>query len=244
MSVTDGNVLEKFFLQCEECRGLSDDMICEHCGNIMVEVVNDVTELSQQKVKAQNLDPGFSPPTFERRREVNPLGMYLKEQKDILRKGNGSRKLDMVAEMRTWRNMNTEGKAKYKQMSMNDRNTLTRPDASEQSVEEIQDMLEKKKAKNRKDAEVKAIKKRQVDIMKVDVQSSRALMYGWIHEKKASIADLDQDILHCDRELEDLSKEIVVSDKLLAVKKSSLVALKKEYKELFPRIKNSGTHVN
>ena len=243
MSDLEGNVLERFVLQCDKCQGLSEELSYEHCGNIMVEVVKDATEFSQQRTNAKNLE-GCSPPKLKRRREVNPLGMYLKEQKDLLRKGNSSRKLDMVAARRTWKNMTEEEKAKYKEMSKKDRDTITRQDANEQSAKKIEDMLEKKKAKNKKDAEVKAIKRGQLDLMKVDVQSSRALLCGLIDEKRAAIADMDKDILHCDREFEDLTKEMVVFDKLLSVKKSNLLELKKEYKELFPKSKNSGTHVN
>ena len=85
MSDLEGNVLERFVLQCDKCQGLSEELSCEHCGNIMVEVVNDATEFSQQRTNAKNLE-GCSPPKLKRRREVNPLGMYLKEQKDLLTK--------------------------------------------------------------------------------------------------------------------------------------------------------------
>ena len=82
----------------------------------MEEVVDDATEFFQQRENAKNFE-GCSPPKLKKRHEVSPLGMCLKEQKDLLRKGNKNRKLDMVAEMRT-NNMNEEEKAKYKQMSL------------------------------------------------------------------------------------------------------------------------------
>ena len=237
---------EKFgddiIIPCDKCQGLSGD--CSHCGIILVEVVDKEAkehaltdlqavriELSEQK-KLEELE--VSRYKLKRKREVNSLGMFLMERKQNLKKGA---KLDMDAEMKTWRNMCKEDKAKYIEMSIEDKKRLKKPVAKEKSNEE--DIIEKKKAKNMKDAKVKAERLGKLNEMKADFQASVGMMQSMIVEKKASIAELDKDIITCDSVLENIQRELTVSDKLLSVKSTNLAVLKKEYKELYSRNKKS-----
>jgi len=235
---------------CDKCQGLSGDVNCTNCGIITVEVVNDEPEeralTDQQAVPSESEQKkleeasGLEEPEaksrfkLKRKREVNSLGMFLMERKQKLKKGS---KLDMDLEMETWRNMCKDEKAKYKEMSIEDKKRLKKPDVKQKADEGV--VIEKKKAKNLKDSQVKAERLRSLNEMKVDVQTSVGMLQSMIVEKKASIAELDVDIVKCDSELENIQRELTVSDKLISVKSANLAGLKKEYKELYSRNKKS-----
>jgi hypothetical protein len=236
---------------CDICQELSEDLICSNCGNLLLEISNEesgsafssqpsiqtpIQEDELSKHKPSNIQDQENPSQHkpDRKREVNSLGMYLQEKKQKLTMNN---KLDLDAAFSSWRKLSEEEKAKYKQMSIEDRNKLNSQAVKEKSSDVSQNNIEKKRAKNVQDAKAKAIKRKQVDHLKEDVNASRTLLNSMIAGKKEALANIEEDVVACNKELDNLSREIVVSVKLKNVKKDNLEVLKKEYKELFARHK-------
>ena len=134
--------------------------------------------------------------------------------------------------------MTESEKAKYKQQSLKDRDFIvarkvTQFKEKKKKKTDTEDIVRKKKMKNKKDTELKAQKREESSEMKKDLDCSRKMLDSMIVEKKDSSASLTKEIEFKDKEIEDVSNEIKLSEKLLLNKKERLVAIKKEYKELF-----------
>ena len=54
-------------------------------------------------------------------------------------------------------------------------------------------------------------------------------------DKRKALLDLDKDLAECKERKQTLSRTVLVSDKLLEVKKEKLKVIKTDYKELFSR---------
>ena len=206
---------------CDRCTGLSEDLnVCSHCGNVLLEN-SKPTE-----------DEGSSQQKRSRRREINPYGMYLYEQKLELREKNSARKLDVDAALVRWRNMSEEERIKYKTMSFEDRKSLKVGDGKETTVIE-ENMKDRKRLKKEYDAKTVAVKRKATDDLKRDAECSKVLLKSMIAEKRVALAGIEKEIIGCDEELEKLSTEMNVAEKLKGLKKEELNVVKKEYKKLF-----------
>jgi hypothetical protein len=230
---------------CIQCNNFSEDLNnCRHCGNIdlngvEVQIVSD--ETVQEVV--ENVDESKEAKSIEvehkmRKREINCYGMFLKEQQEI--NGNSSKKLDIETMSVKWKGLSETEKAKYKQQSLEDREFLKTQSSSapikgkkRKNLVEPVDVEMKKKLRNKKDSEVKAQKREEIVELKQDVSCSKNILAGMIAEKIETLAKYIQEVETDAIELESISKEILVSEKLVKNKKETLAMYKKEYKELY-----------
>ena len=209
---------------CDRCTGLSEDLnVCSHCGSVLLEN-SKPTE-----------DEGSSQQKRSRRREINPYGMYLYEQKLELRVKNSARKLDVDAALERWRNMSEEERIKYKMMSFEDRKSLKVGDDKETTVIESENVKDRKRLKKEYDAKMVAVKRKKTDDLKRDADCSKILLKSMIAEKRVALADIEKEIVGFDKELEKLGTEMCVAEKLKGFKKEELNVQKKEYKKLFAK---------
>ena len=235
---------------CIQCNSFSQDLNkCTQCGEpvnggvVEVQVVGNelkgqVAEenRSEDQVEDESSEAKEAKGCKSRRREINCYGMFLKEQKEISKKK--SQKLDSQVVSEIWSRMSDSEKAKYKQQSLKDRDFIvarkvTQFKEKKKKKTDTEDIVRKKKMKNKKDTELKAQKREESSEMKKDLDCSRKMLDSMIVEKKDSSASLTKEIEFKDKEIEDVSNEIKLSEKLLLNKKERLVAIKKEYKELF-----------
>ena len=230
----------KLLMLCDSCHGLSEDVYtCAHCGNSILERTISVAEFVQGNDEESSAVVDQAAPKTKRRREINCLGMFLKQRKQELTKRSKHIKLEMDAELKTWSNLSKEEKSKFKLLSNEDRNTIIK--GTEMKCESPLEILNKKlkiNAKNKKDSEVRSSKKKQMNIMEQDVTTSRSSLYRMINEKKEALTSIEKDLVTLDGEEEKLIVQADVTEKLIEVKKTKLDALKKEYRQLYSKHKN------
>jgi hypothetical protein len=233
---------------CIQCNSFSEDLNkCTQCGEpvnggvVEVQIVGNELKCqvagenrSEDQVEAETSEAKEAKGCKSRRREINCFGMFLKEQKEISKKK--SQKLDSEVVSEIWSRMSDSEKARYKQQSLKDRDFIVArkvTQSKEKKKIDTEDIVRKKKMKNKKDTELKAQKREESAEMKKDLDCSRKMLDSMIVEKKDSSVSLTIEIELKDKEIEDVSNEIKLSEKLLLNKKERLVAIKKEYKELF-----------
>ena len=227
----------QFMIIYDKCNGLSENVIsCSLCGSSILDILDSenvsVSPEDQNKDAHQILTPNLG-----RKREVNCLGMYLSERKKEVTKNKVSRKLDMAAELKAWAAFGPEDKKKYRSMSIEDRLKLKEKAAELKSEDEIKSDIEKKKAKYIKDAEAKNKKRKHVNKMMDDIETSRAMLDSMIEEKKEDLKNIENDLISLEKDLTDLSGQVMLTGKLINVKKEALEMLKKDYKELYSKHK-------
>ena len=207
---------------CKECNCIVEDLeSCSECGKSLVVDLCNVADTQQIK------------PQF-RKREITPLGMFLKEQKQNLKKSDSTRKLNLSNAMKSWRNLSQEEKLKYNELSLRDKEHVqSQKNISDVDVENVKKA--RKKVKNKNDADRKAIERKNIEIMKKDLESSKNLVNSMLIDKRKALLDLDKDLAECKERKQTLSRTVLVSDKLLEVKKEKLKVIKRDYKELFSR---------
>ena len=152
------------------------------------------------------------------------------EQKNI------SKNIDLVSAHKNWSNLSDEETAKYKTMSLEDKQYIK----AQAGREKVDIIVKKKKAerlilKRKKDAERMVVEREKVKMLNEDVEQSKKIIHTMLADKRAALLDLDKDIDEYKEQLENLSKELTVSEKLVLVKRDKLSLLKKDYKELFSK---------
>ena len=213
---------------CEECGFLSEDLTaCSSCGYETMRPCSDSVEMSSPEnvVKLKS----------SRKREINPYGMFLKEQKNNLKKANSEQKLNLDAVLKKWKNLKQEERVKYKEMSIEDKKCTAQKMKKTKKIKP--DILkEQKRIKNTKS---KATERRKKKSIELDVQNLKPLLSIMIAEKKSALVALDKEITGCKGEIHNLSQELLVSKKMVKFKIEKLNVIKKEYKKLFASQKNS-----
>ena len=210
-----------FAVECGKCTLLSEDLtVCSNCGNNFAE---SLTENS-----------GIFEPIQTRKRETNPFGIYLKEQKRKIQEINSLRKLDLKFEIKKWATLPEVEKLKYKQLSKDDRSSL---EVVKRKKGDLFKKNECKIVKKKGDAKRMAGKRKIGDVWKKDVECSRTLLQDMLSDKKEALAVLNNEIIDYDTELERLESERIVTEKIKGAKKLKLSAIKKEYKDLFSKYK-------
>merc|ERR1712096_120524 len=167
------------------------------------------------------------------KREINPYGMYLREQKENCKKK--SLKLDLEAVLKSWKSFTGPQRAKYEKMSLEDRESLKmqRQLESKKGKTSFEKQEIRKMLKNKKDLELKSYKREEHKALRKDVDSSKIVLKLMIAEKKERFKKLVKEVETNEKELECLSTELSVSEQLLQNKKEMVNMYKKEYKELF-----------
>ena len=89
------------------------------------------------------------------------------------------------------------------------------------------------KTKNKKYNDLKSMKRKEMNALEKDANSSKIMLKQMISEKRGILEGIKQEIDGKANDISNLSKEIIFSDKLLKSKKEMLASVKKEYKELF-----------
>ena len=214
---------------CKECSCLSENLtVCSQCGHSMEEAAT---------TPDSSISGGEVPQTLKiRKREITPYGMYLKELKLNLEQKNISKNIDLVSAHKNWSNLSDEETAKYKTMSLEDKQYIK----AQAGREKVDIIVKKKKAerlilKRKKDAERMVVEREKVKMLNEDVEQSKKIIHTMLADKRAALLDLDKDIDEYKEQLENLSKELTVSEKLVLVKRDKLSLLKKDYKELFSK---------
>jgi hypothetical protein len=223
----------QIMIACEQCNFLSEDLTaCSECGNSLV------IDISGNVEDGLNLGKEVLQTKLNRKREITPLGMYLKEQKKNLKELKSARNLDLASAFQSWGKLSEEEKAKYKQMSLRDKELVRSQAGRKETLFAADEKKERNRIKNMKDAERMAIERKNIEMLKKDVHCSKTLVSAMLVEKREALLGLDKDVGCCQEEIENLSRELLVSEKLVEVKKGKLRLLKKEYKELFVRRNN------
>jgi len=230
----------ELMIVCEKCKGLSENIIsCSICGSSILDIPNSENVSVSVSPDDKNEDANqMLSPNLGRKREVNCLGMYLSERKKEVTKNNSSRKLNMEDELKAWDALGPEDKNKYKRMSAEDRLKLKEKAAEVKSEEEIKSDIEKKRAKNVKDAVAKNKKRKQMNDKMDDIEASRTMIHNMIEEKKKTLEDIENNMIILEKEFTDLSGQVMLTGSLINVKKEALDKLKKDYKDLYSKHKN------
>eukprot|EP00092_Neocalanus_flemingeri_P087827 GFUD01110897.1.p1 GENE.GFUD01110897.1~~GFUD01110897.1.p1 ORF type:complete len:223 (-),score=77.59 GFUD01110897.1:150-818(-) len=210
----------QFLVLCERCNFQSEDLAsCSQCGNNLIQIEQN-SSVTEDEVDLEDQ------PT--RKREINPLGMYLRELKK-------SGKVDLETAYKNWRDFDEEQKAVYEEMSLQDRESLKSKVGSKEKVLQSEAQKVAKSIKKKKDAEKKAFDRKKIVNLKKDFNTSKILLSSMIADKREALADVEKDLIRCNEEVDNLSKELMISEKLVEAKKEKLVRMKKEFKELFAK---------
>eukprot|EP00092_Neocalanus_flemingeri_P036410 GFUD01039644.1.p1 GENE.GFUD01039644.1~~GFUD01039644.1.p1 ORF type:complete len:264 (+),score=84.58 GFUD01039644.1:98-889(+) len=256
MDDAEARDLTELAVFCDLCKKVSWEVnYCVHCGHIfdfnlenfpfVQEVLFDqptgeeahgLVEDDRHKLESLGTKK-VEKMKHVRRREINQCGMYLQEEKE-----KSSEKLDLKMVLTKWNNMDDNERVKYKERSLEDKaelkkiaeekgNPCDKKKEKTPEEEEIQKM--KMKIKNKKDSEVKRVKREEVKALEMDVCASKKILKSMIVEKKESLKLLNEEIKANNKANESILSELKVSEKLIQVKKETLASVKSEYKTLF-----------
>ena len=194
---------------CETCRSVSDNM--EECTQC-----------------ARSVCP--NPIETARVRKITPYGMYLKELKMTLKDKKPPQKMDLATAHRNWIDLSEEDKFQYKKMSLEDKLNVQclagkklKTDGHEKS----------KEMKRKKDSERMVINRGKQNVLKEDAKQSRKIVLEMLDIKKAALLVMNEDIAMTKDQIDDITRELEVTEKIVFKKKEKLKLIKKEFKELF-----------
>ena len=202
-------------------------VVCEQCYYLKGDLAACMCENSQ-------------PHQVGRRREITPLGMYLKELKVNRQKNGLTLKVNLKGAFKEWKEMSEEKKAKYKELSILDKEEVKSGNINRGKKDDDDEKSKKKGLKNKADRERMASDRQYVKMLLKDFTSAKAIAGKMIAEKRAVLLSLEKDISEGQDKKENLSRVLTVSEKLVEVKIEKLKKMKKEYRELFSRHRSSG----
>ena len=91
--------------------------------------------------------------------------MYLKEQKKNLKELKSARNLDLASAFQSWGKLSEEEKAKYKQMSLRDKELVRSQAGRKETLFAADEKKERNRIKNMKDAERMAIERKNIEML-------------------------------------------------------------------------------
>eukprot|EP00092_Neocalanus_flemingeri_P027576 GFUD01029918.1.p1 GENE.GFUD01029918.1~~GFUD01029918.1.p1 ORF type:complete len:228 (+),score=59.51 GFUD01029918.1:135-818(+) len=210
----------QFVVLCERCNFLSEDLTsCSQCGNMLIQTGQNSSDTE---------DDGGIEDQQTRKREINPLGMYLRELKK-------SGKVDLNLAYKNWKDMDEESKVVYNEMSLKDKESLNSKVGIKEKVHQSEAQKAAKSIKKEKDAKKKAFDRKNMENLKQDVKTSKTLLSSMIAGKREALADIEIELVRGQEEVDNLSRELLLTEKLVEAKKEKLIGIKKEFKELFAR---------
>ena len=198
-------------------------VVCERCSSVS-ENLDDCLHCTRSG------SPLVKPIETVRVREITPYGMYLKQLKLALKQKNTIQKIDLAIAHKNWIDLSEEDKFKYKNMSLEDKLKVQLL-AGKKSKADGQEKSKKIKRKN--DSERMVINRGKEKVLKEDVKQSKKIVLEMLDIKKAALLGMNEDIAMTKDQIDDITRELEVTEKIVFKKKEKLKLIKKEFKELF-----------